>query len=50
MLLVIYKGRCGYSNAKHASSNEVEYHMDICCATKGAHIEIYWESYALKKK
>jgi hypothetical protein len=29
--------------------NEVQYHLDICCATKGAHIEIYRENYILRK-
>jgi hypothetical protein len=28
-------------NMLQATWNEVEYHLDICCATKGAHIEIY---------
>jgi hypothetical protein len=30
-----------------ATWNEVEYCMDICRATKGAHIVIHWESYIL---
>jgi hypothetical protein len=30
--------------------NEVEYRLDICPATKEAHIEIYWESHILIKK
>jgi hypothetical protein len=30
--------------------NEVEYCLDICCATEGAHIKIYWESYIVRKK
>jgi hypothetical protein len=29
--------------------NEVEYRLDICCATKGTHIKIYWEIDILKK-
>jgi hypothetical protein len=28
-------------NMLQATWNEVEYHPDICCAPKGAHIEIY---------
>jgi hypothetical protein len=28
-------------NMLQATWNEVEYHVDICCATKEAHIEIY---------
>jgi hypothetical protein len=30
--------------------NEIEYCLDICRATKGAHIKIYWEIYILRKK
>jgi hypothetical protein len=30
--------------------NEVEYRLDICHATKGAHTEIYEESYILRRK
>jgi hypothetical protein len=33
-----------------ATWNEVEYRLDICRATKEAHIEIYWERYILRKK
>jgi hypothetical protein len=33
-----------------ATYNEVEYRLDICRATKGAHIEIYWESCVPRKK
>jgi hypothetical protein len=29
--------------------NDVEYRPDICRATKGAHTDIYWESYILIK-
>jgi hypothetical protein len=29
--------------------NEIEYRLDICRGTRGAHIEIYWESYILRK-
>jgi hypothetical protein len=36
-------------NDLQATWNEVEYRLDICRA-KGAHIEIYWESYILRKK
>jgi hypothetical protein len=32
-----------------ATLNEFEYRLDTCHATKGAHIEIYWESYILRK-
>jgi hypothetical protein len=32
-----------------ATWNEVEYRLDICRANKGAHTEIYWESYLLRK-
>jgi hypothetical protein len=28
-----------------ATWNEVEYGLDICRATKGPYIKIYWESY-----
>jgi hypothetical protein len=28
-----------------ATWNEVEYRLDICRATKGAYIEIYWENF-----
>jgi hypothetical protein len=37
-------------NVLPASWNEVVYRLDICCPTKGAHIEIYWECYILRKK
>jgi fructose/tagatose bisphosphate aldolase len=30
-------------NVLQATRNEVKYHLDICRATKGAHIEIYWK-------
>jgi hypothetical protein len=36
-------------NVPQATWNEVEYRLDICRATKGAHIEIYWESYVHRK-
>jgi hypothetical protein len=32
-----------------ATWNKVEYRLDKCRAIKGAKIEIYWESYILKK-
>jgi hypothetical protein len=32
-----------------ATWNEVEYRLDICRAIKGAHIEIYWDNYILRK-
>jgi hypothetical protein len=32
-----------------ATWNEVEYRLDICRATKGANIDIYWENYVLRK-
>jgi hypothetical protein len=28
-------------NMLQATWNEVEYSLDVCCATKGAHFEIY---------
>jgi hypothetical protein len=37
-------------NILQATWNEVEYRLDICSATKGAHIEIYRESCTLRKK
>jgi hypothetical protein len=37
------------SNMLQATWNEVEYCLDICYATKGVHIEIYRESYILRK-
>jgi hypothetical protein len=37
-------------NMLQAMWNGVEYCLVICHATKGAHIEIYWESYVLRKK
>jgi hypothetical protein len=36
-------------NMLQATWNEVEYHLDICRVTKGAHIEIYW-GYLHRKK
>jgi hypothetical protein len=36
-------------NILQATWNEVEYRLDICRATEGAHIGIYWESYVLRK-
>jgi hypothetical protein len=33
-----------------ATRNEVEYRLDICRATIGTHIEIYWESYVLRNE
>jgi hypothetical protein len=36
-------------NFFQATWNEVEYCLDICCATKGAHIDIYCESYVLRR-
>jgi hypothetical protein len=36
-------------NMLQATWNEVEYRLDICRVTKGAHIEIYWESYVSEK-
>jgi hypothetical protein len=45
----LHKGHYGYRNPKRASSN-VGQGLDICRATKGAHIEIYGESYILRKK
>jgi hypothetical protein len=30
--------------------DDVEYHLDVCRATKGTHVEIYWKSYILRKK
>jgi hypothetical protein len=37
-------------NMLQAMWDEVEYRLDICPATKGAHTEIYCESYILRKK
>jgi hypothetical protein len=37
-------------NMLQATWNGVEYRLDICRATKGAHIAIYLESYTLRKK
>jgi hypothetical protein len=36
-------------NTLQATWNEVEYHLDICSAMKGAQTEIYSESYILRK-
>jgi hypothetical protein len=36
-------------NMLQARWSEVEYRLDICRVTKGAHIEIYLESYILRK-
>jgi hypothetical protein len=36
-------------NMLQATWNEVQYRLDICRATKGAHIAIHWESYTQKK-
>jgi hypothetical protein len=36
-------------NMHQATWNEVEYGLDICRATKEAHIGIYSESYILRK-
>jgi hypothetical protein len=36
-------------NMLQATWNEVDYRLDICRATKGAHTEIYWESCMLRK-
>jgi hypothetical protein len=37
-------------NMLQATWNEGEYRLDICRATKGAHIEIYGGSYILRKR
>jgi hypothetical protein len=37
-------------NMLQATWNEVGYRLDICRATKRAHIEIYWDSYICRKK
>jgi hypothetical protein len=37
-------------NMLKARCNEIEYRLDICRATKGAHIEIYRESYIPRKE
>jgi hypothetical protein len=36
-------------NVVEATWNDVQYRLDVCRVTKGAHIEIYGESYILKK-
>jgi hypothetical protein len=36
-------------NMLQATWNEVEYRLDICRVTKGAHSEMYGESYILRK-
>jgi hypothetical protein len=35
-------------NMLQATLKEIEYHLVICRATKGANIEVYWESYTQK--
>jgi hypothetical protein len=37
-------------NMLQVTWNEVGYHLDICRATKEAHIEIYLESYIPRKE
>jgi hypothetical protein len=37
------------TNMLQATWNEADYHLDICHATKGAHTEIYLESYMFRK-